>query len=65
MKKVIILFLVVISIVPSCIYAYSSGFEYMIDAIQIKSVNINGMKLNEEIYEKYNMFFNTVKNWIE
>ena len=56
MKKVIILFLVVISIVPSCIYAYSSGFEYMIDAIQIKSVNINGMKLNEEIYEKYNMF---------
>lgn len=56
MKKFIILFLITISIIPNGLYAYSNGFEYMINAIQIKSINVNGKKLNEEIYEKYNLF---------
>lgn len=56
MKKFLISLILIITIIPSCIYAYSSGFEYMVNAIQMKTTNINGLKLNEEIYEKYNIF---------
>ena len=56
MKKFLISLILIITIIPSCIYAYSSGFEYMVNAIQIKTTNINGLKLNEETYEKYNIF---------
>lgn len=55
-KNLILLVILIIIIVPNSIYAYSSGFEYMINALQIKTTNINGLKLNEEIYQKYNIF---------
>ena len=39
---------------PMC-YAYSSGFLYMITAMKIEMNNVNGLPINEEIYEKYNL----------
>lgn len=36
-------------------FAYSSGFEYMINAMNIDKVNINGLLINEEIYQKYQL----------
>ncbi len=41
-------------LIPNC-YAYSSGFLYMIKAMNIELNNVNGLPLNEEIYEKYNL----------
>ena len=40
--------------VPNC-YAYSSGFLYMINAMNIEMNNSNGLPINEEIYERYNL----------
>ena len=40
----------------SSVFAYSSGFSYMINAMNIESVNVNGLLLNEDVYEKYNIF---------
>ena len=37
------------------VYAYSSGFEYMIQAMNIEKVNVNGLMINEEVYEKYHL----------
>lgn len=56
MKKIIFLTLVVVCVFPGLTLAYTSGFEYMVNAIGINFTNINGLKLNEEIYEKYNIF---------
>lgn len=36
-------------------YAYSNGFLYMIKAMNIDMNNVNGLTINEEIYEKYNL----------
>lgn len=55
MKKIIFL-LVIISIFGiNNIYAYSDNFEYMLNAMQISRTNANGLNINEEIYEQYNL----------
>lgn len=55
MKK-FLLFLISIVVlnIPVC-YAYTSGFEYMLDAMGIEKINVNGFEINEYIYEKYKL----------
>ena len=36
-------------------YGYSSGFNYMIEAMGIEMQNVNGFEINEYIYEKYKL----------
>lgn len=54
MKKIILLVLVFVC-VSSVTYAYSDGFKYMIQELEIPEKNINGLLLNEEIYNVYNI----------
>lgn len=54
MKK-FILFLIMFLSVALPTFAYSSGFLYMINAMGIATVNVNGLAINEEIYERYNL----------
>lgn len=54
MKKIIFAFLCMI-ILSNKTYAYSSGFLYMINAMEIATVNVNGLSVNEDIYENYNL----------
>lgn len=42
--------------VGTSVYAYSSGFLYMVDAIEVEKINVHGLKINEEIYRQYNLF---------
>lgn len=51
LTSIIILFLFIF---PK-VYAYSSGFEYMITAMNIEKTNINGLTLNEDIYNRYKL----------
>lgn len=37
------------------VYAYTDGFEYMIQSMNIPKTNINGLRINEEVYKKYNL----------
>ena len=37
------------------VLGYSSGFEYMLTTLNIEKQNVNGYKINEEIYNKYNL----------
>lgn len=46
-----ILFLVLMPIS----YANSSAFDYMIEAMEIEKINVNGFAINEYIYEKYKL----------
>ena len=50
-----ILFLVMFMSVSSAAWAYSSGFGYMLNAMGIATINSNGLIINEEIYERYNL----------
>ena len=36
-------------------YGYSSGFDYMIEAMGIEKTNVNGFEINEYIYERYKL----------
>lgn len=56
MKKFFISIICFFLFLTTSVYAYSSGFEYMINAMKIEKINVNGLQLNEEIYEKYNIF---------
>lgn len=54
-KKISIsLFLFFITI-NSYSYAYSNGFLYMVKAMNIETVNVSGLTLNEDIYNKYKL----------
>lgn len=54
MKKVLLFSMIIcFFFLFSNVYAYSSGFSYMISAMNIPEVNVNGLKLNEEVYQKY------------
>lgn len=55
MKKVICLFLIIFTMTSSVSYAYSTGFEYMINSLEIPVENTNGLWINEEIYNKYDL----------
>ena len=54
MKK-FILFLVMLISLSTNTFAYSSGFGYMLNAMGIATINCNGLAINEEIYERYNL----------
>lgn len=54
MKK-FILFLTIFLSITLPTFAYSSGFLYMINAMGIATVNSNGLTINEDIYERYNL----------
>lgn len=54
MKK-IVLAIICLIFFSNKTYAYSSGFLYMINAMGINTVNVNGLNVNEDIYEKYNL----------
>lgn len=54
MKKFVLFFIMLIS-VSSSVFAYSSGFGYMLNAMGIATVNCNGLTINEEIYNRYNL----------
>lgn len=55
MKKLFISMMVLFLFLFPRVYAYSDGFEYMITAMNIPKVNVSGLMLNEEIYEKYKL----------
>ena len=56
MKKIFVSSILFFLILTTSVQAYSSGFEYMLNAMGIEQININGHLINEEIYEKYNIF---------
>lgn len=56
MKRFFAILLIIICLGVSESYAYSSGFLYMVNAMKIPTTNVNGLNINEEIYEKYNLF---------
>lgn len=56
MKKfVVIISCLFLFSIPSVEYAYTSGFLYMINAMNIPIKNVNGLDINEEIYNKYRL----------
>lgn len=55
MKKIFISITVLFLLIFPKVYAYSDGFEYMITAMNMEKVNVNGLTLNEEVYEKYKL----------
>ena len=57
-KNAFIIFLLV-QLICYCnnkIYAYSDEFNLMIEAMDIEITNVNGLKLNEEVYNEYQLF---------
>lgn len=56
MKKILISISLFFIVITTSVYAYSSGFSYMVNAMNIETVNVNGLILNEDVYEKYNLF---------
>lgn len=55
MKKILIFIFVMFIMISSSVYAYSTGFEYMINSLGIPMQNTNGLWVNEEIYNEYNL----------
>ncbi len=55
MKKFILVAISIFVLFMPITNAYTSGFSYMIDAMDIERINVNGFEINEEIYEKYNL----------
>ena len=56
MKKFLTFVSLTFIVLQTCTFAYSSGFEYMVNVMQVEKVNVNGLNLNEDIYVKYNIF---------
>lgn len=54
MKKILGILLIIFAF-SNTVYGYSSGFEYMLNKMDIPQKNVNGYYLNEEIYNKYNL----------
>ena len=55
MKKIIFLLVIFNICLKSGIYAYSERFEYMLNAMKIPDTNTNNLKINEEVYNQYNL----------
>ena len=55
MKKIIFLLVIFNICLKSDIYAYSESFEYMLNAMKIPDTNTNNLKINEEVYNQYNL----------
>ncbi len=58
MKKLLnILFISIFTytLATSC-YAYSNTFDYMLSVMDVNIENIHGLKINEDVYNKYSLF---------
>lgn len=55
MKKFLLFLVSVFVLNISVCYAYTSGFDYMLSAMSIEKVNVNGFTINEYIYERYKL----------
>lgn len=53
--KISLIFMLMLIIISKETYAYTEGFRYMIQELEIPEKNINGLMLNEDIYDKYNI----------
>ncbi len=71
MNKKFLLLAILMLIICTKTFAYDSGFIYMLNAIGISETNVNGLKINEEIYNKYKLLVygspsivnNTLQRW--
>ena len=54
MKRIILFITLFFAMMPIT-YGYSSGFDYMIEAMGIEKTNVNGFEINEYIYERYKL----------
>ena len=58
MKKFLTLLFIsifIFNLATSC-YAYSNTFGYMLYVMDVKDENVHGLKINEDIYNKYSLF---------
>lgn len=55
MQKKILIMTITLLMISSSVLAYSDGFSYMLNNLNINKQNVNGYFVNEEIYNKYNL----------